>query len=109
MDSTLRRIAGLVPIGSAFRLGIRGGRVELLTFPWLDISWNPHGFYPLEFARFVSWLGAAHPEVLDIEHPMAHQGLFRTPGQEWMLRLTPRSLDLLADYVASYERSAGSV
>jgi hypothetical protein len=106
MDSRLRHLAGLGPTDWVSGLRIHDGRVDLLSFPWMNISWNPGGYQPAEAERFVRWLGAAHPEAIDVEDPMEGGGwLFRTPGQEWILRLNPRTLELLAGYLREYERS----
>ena len=105
MDSRLRQLAGSPPLESSFGLGVREGRIDVLTFPWLNISWNPGGYLPAEFEKFVMWLDTAHPEAIDTERPMDAQRIFRTVGQEWILKLTPESLDLLAGYLDEYERS----
>ena len=106
LDSKLRRLAGYAPAGSAFGLGIRDGRINVLTFPWLNISWNPGGYQPAEFESFVYWLDAEHPEAIDAQNPLPDQPqLFRTMGQEWVLELNRKTLDLLKGYLEEYERS----
>jgi hypothetical protein len=105
MDSRLRQLAGSPPVESAFGLRIHEGKIDVLTFPWLNISWNPSGYYPAEFQRFVLWLDAEHPEAIDTENPGTAQRLFRVAGQEWILKLDRESLDLLAGYLDEYERS----
>jgi hypothetical protein len=106
MDSRMRQLAGSPPLKSAFGIGVHGSRIDVVTFPWLNISWNPSGYYPPEFRQFVLWLDAAHPEASDAEDPMAPQRLFRTAGQEWILKLDRGSINLLADYLEEYERFA---
>ena len=108
MDSKMRQLAGSPPLVSAFGIGVHGGRIDVLTFPWLNISWNPSGYYPPEFEKFVQWLDAAHPEAIDAGDPMAPQRLFRVAGQEWILKLDRASLDLLASYLDEYERSVSA-
>ena len=98
MDSRLRQLAGIPPLVSAFGLGIRGGKIDVLTFPWLNIGWNTG---PVEFDVFLTWLNAEHPEA----SPKTSERLFRTVAQEWILKLTPESLDLLAGYLERDERS----
>ena len=106
MDSKLRRLAGLRPVESAARFRIRDGRIDLLSFPWLNVSWNPRGYFPKEAERFVLWLFAHYPEAIDAEHPQAVRSpLFRSQGQEWILRLNRASLDLLAGLLEEYARS----
>ena len=65
MDSKLRRLAGLRPVESAARFRIGDGRIDLLSFPWLNVSWNPRGYFPKEAERFVLWLFAHYPEAID--------------------------------------------
>jgi hypothetical protein len=108
MDSRLRQLAGAPPLTSAFGLGIHGGKIDVLTFPWLNISWGPGGYYPPESEKFVMWLDAAHPEAIDAGDPMAPQRLFRVGGQEWILKMDRASLDLLASYLDEYERSVSA-
>ena len=105
MDSRMRQLAGWPPVDSAFGLGIHGGKIDVLSFPWLNISWGPDGYHPAEFQRFVLWLDAAHPEAINAAHPGTAQRLFRVAGQEWILKLDRESLDLLAGYLDEYERS----
>jgi hypothetical protein len=102
LDSRLRRIAGLAPVTSISRFGFRDGRINRLSFPWLNVSFNPGGYYPAEFGRFVRWLEAEHPEA---GGPGDRGELFRTAGQELIHVLTPESLGLLAGYLEEYERS----
>jgi hypothetical protein len=106
IDSKLRRLAGLGPKDWHSGLRIRDGRVDLLSFHWMNISWDPSGYEPAEAERFVRWLGAAHPEAIDVENPYGGGGwLFRSAGQEWILRLNRRTLELFAGYLGEYERS----
>ncbi len=104
MDNRLRQIQGYAPVQSWFRLGFRDGRIDELSFPWLNVSFNPGGFNPAESEGFVQWLEVAHP---DAAGPFEPGTLFRSGGQELMLNLTRESLDLLRIYLAEYERSVG--
>jgi hypothetical protein len=100
MDDRLRQIEGYPPVESSARLRIRDGRIDLLGFPGLNISWNEP---PREFEAFKAWLGATHPEA---GSPMVDGELFYSQGQELMLILTRESLDLLAGYLDEYESFA---
>jgi hypothetical protein len=103
MDNELRQIAGYGPArSSSFGIRIRNGRVDLLSFPWLNIGFSPGGYRPREGARFIEWLEAEHPEA---GGPDVRGELFRTQGQELIHVLTPRSLRLLARYLDEYDRS----
>jgi hypothetical protein len=94
VESRLSRIEGSRPIKSRVRLGFREGRIDHLSFPWLNVSF-PSGL-PAEGAGFVRW--AMH------KHQRAGQRLFRWMGQERVLNLNPESIDLLAGYLEEYER-----
>ena len=102
MDSRLRQLAGIPPLVSAFGLGIHGGKIDVLTFPWLNIGWNPGGYYPP--SSMCSSRGST-PNIRKRDAERRARRLFRTVAQEWILKLTPESLDLLAGYLDAYERS----
>jgi hypothetical protein len=104
MDSRLRQIQGSPPVRSSFRLGLRSGRIDYLSFPWLSVSFDPGGFHPSESERFVEWLQIEHP---DAGAPFEDGTLFRTMGQELVLNLTRESLDRLRIYLDEYGRSVG--
>lgn len=104
MDNTLRRIQGLPRVETTFGIGIRDGRIDSLSFPWLNVSFNPGGFYPAEFEGFVQWLEVEHP---DAAGSFDRGELFRSGGQELTLNLTRKSLDLLKRYLEEYGRSVG--
>jgi hypothetical protein len=59
---------------------------------------------PADGARFTQWLAGVHP---DVGAPMDDGTVFYTQGQELTLRLTPRSIDLLRQYLGEYEGAAG--
>ncbi len=103
MDNRLRRIQGLAPVRSWFRLGLRHHRIDILSFPWLSVSYDPSGLYPAESESFIRWLRVEHPEAIGM---LGHGELFRKgTGQEMILRLTRGSLDLLRRYLDEYEAS----
>ncbi len=105
MDSTLRQIDGLAPVEASFGIGFRKGRIDHLSFPWLNVSWGPEGVFPAEFASFFDWLDAEHPRA----GTAMHSGeVFRSQGQELIHVLTRKSLELLAGYLAEYGRSVSS-
>ena len=104
MDSRLRQIQGSPPVQSSFRLGLRSGRIDYLSFPWLSVSFDPEGFHPSESARFVEWLQVEHP---DAGGPSEDGTLFHTSGQELILNLTRGSLRFLEGRLQEYERSVG--
>lgn len=98
LDDRLRRISGLPPRESSFEIGIRNGRVDRLTFPWLSGGFPSN--VPREFWEFERWLEAEHPEA---GGPMDDGTLFETRGQELVLILTRESVDRLASYLDEYE------
>jgi hypothetical protein len=100
MDNKLRQIHGFPPVESSFRIGVRDNRIHYLSFPWLNVGF-PEGT-PAEGGRFVRWLEAEHPEA---GGPFDRGELLRTEGQEVVHIFTRESLDLLAGYLAEYERS----
>jgi hypothetical protein len=102
MASRLRRILGRPPLESSVALRIRHGRIDFLSFPWLNISFDPGGIYPAEFEGFVRWLEVEHP---DAGSPFNDGTLFRTIGQELVLNLTDESLLLLKRYLRGFEHS----
>ncbi len=102
LDNRLRRAQHMGPMRTSFRIGVRHGRIRILSFPWLNISWNPDGFLPAEYEPFVTWLEVNHP---DAGGPMEPGVIFRSEGQELIHILTRKSLDLLADYLDEFERS----
>jgi hypothetical protein len=102
MDNTLRRIHGLPRVETTFGMRIRDGRIDSLSFPWLNVSFGPGGVHPAEFGGFVHWLEVEHP---DAGAPFEDGELFRTTGQELVLNLTDESLDLLKRYLREYARS----
>ncbi len=109
MDSVLREISHRPPRATSFQVFVRGGQISGVSFPTLNISWNPGGIYPAEFRGFVKWLGQRHPDAgvgwpaPEVRDPT----VFRTGGQEWTLILTRESVDLLAAYLGGYLRSRG--
>jgi hypothetical protein len=105
MTSRLRRILGAPPPESSVTLGVRRGRIDSLSFPWLNIGFDPGGIYPAEFEGFVRWLEVEHP---DAGAPFDDGTLFRTMGQELVLNLTRDSLDFLRRRLEQYERSVGA-
>ena len=103
LDGLLRQIAGIDSAPKSMRIGIRGGRVEHLSFPWLNVGFPSN--QPAESWAFVEWLQEAHP---DAGAPMQSGTLFDYPGgQEMQLILTPESLELLERYLDEYERAIG--
>jgi hypothetical protein len=100
MDNRLRQIQGFPPVESSFRIGVRDDRIHYLSFPWLNVGF-PSGT-PAEGGRFVRWLNRTHPEA---GGPADRGELFRIVGQEVVPIFTRDSLDLLAGYLAEYERS----
>jgi hypothetical protein len=105
MASRLRRILGRPPLESSVALRIQHGLIDDLSFPWLNISFDPGGVYPAEFEGFVRWLEIEHP---DAGGPFDDGTLFRTIGQELVLNLTDESLLLLKRYLRGFERSVGA-
>jgi hypothetical protein len=111
MKNRLRRIQGLAPVRSWFLLGLRNHLIDLLSFPWLSISYNPGGLYPAEAESFIRWLQAEHAEAVGVPELGAVGALEpgtllrRGRGQEMILRLTRASLVLLHDYLDEYEAS----
>jgi hypothetical protein len=95
LDTRLRQISGYPPVRSSVELRIEDGRINLLNFPWLNMSFP--GYAPAEFGEFVRWLGD--------ENPVAIVDLFRIGGQEMILILTEESVDLLEALLDDYERS----
>lgn len=67
MDHKLSRIEGYPPVESSFRFRIREGRMALVSFPLLDLSWWGDYFpaYPAEFDNFLKWLDAEHPSAME--------------------------------------------
>jgi hypothetical protein len=104
MDNRLRQLKHRSPVESSVALRIRHGRIDYLSFPWLNVGFDPGGSYPSEFGSFVRWLEVEHP---DAGGPVDHGDLFRPIGQELVLNLTEESLDLLRTYLDEYERSLG--
>jgi hypothetical protein len=102
LDSKLRRIAGISPQEHSFGIGIRDGHITNFSFPWLNVGFPSN--VPAEGWRFTQWLEREHFEV---GSPMTDGTMFYTQGQELTLRLTPRSIGLLRQYLAAYERTAG--
>jgi hypothetical protein len=103
MDDRLRRVQGYAPLRSWFLLGLRNHRIDMLSFPWLSISYNPGGIYPAESESFVRWLQVEHPDAIGTFGPGE---LFRKgEGQEMILRLRRESVVLLNDYLDEYEAS----
>ena len=100
MDNSLRHLLGYPPVTSSSSIGVRGHRIIYLSFPWLNVSYPVAA--PVEFARFVRWLDAEHPEA---GQPYEDGELFTTMGQELTHILTRRSINLLAAYLEEYERS----
>jgi hypothetical protein len=100
LDSRLRHISGIQPVLKSMRIGVRDGRIDHLSFPWLNVSFP--GNVPAEGWAFIEWLQGEHPEV---GAPMEDGTLFETRGQEMFLILTRESVDLLAGYLDEYERS----
>jgi hypothetical protein len=100
MDSRLRRISGLPPERGSFGIGVRNGKVHYTSFPWLNVSFP--SWVPVEGAAFARWVEAEHPEA---GYALYRGELFRTLGQELVLILTPKSLDLLADYLDEYDHA----
>jgi hypothetical protein len=100
MDNRLRQILGYEPVTSSASIGIRDERVTHLSFPWLNVGYP--SATPPELAEFVAWIGAEHPEAGRVYDDGV---LFRTMGQELVLILTRKSVDLLATYLEEYERS----
>ena len=99
LDSRLRQLAGIPPAPHNMRIGVHGGRVDHLAFPWLNVSWP--GNVPVEGWEFIEWLQGVHPEV---GAPMQAGTLFDYPGgQEMQLILTRESLQLLERYLDEYE------
>ena len=96
LDTRLRRISGYQPARSSVELKIEDGRINLLNYPWLNMSFP--GYTPAEFGEFVRWLGG--------ENPVAVVDLFRIGGQEMILILTEESVDLLEELLDAYERSS---
>jgi hypothetical protein len=90
----------MAPVESWTVLGTTGHRVSDLTFPWLNIGFNPDGLHPAAPARFVRWLRDAHPEA---GRAGTDGALFRTQGQELVLELTPEALELWERYLDEYE------
>jgi hypothetical protein len=105
MDNRLRRIEGFAPKLTSFVIGVHGGRVDYLSFPWLNASFP--GEQPFEGARFVPWVEGAHPEAGGIEGGFHDGELFRIMGQEVVIKLTPDAIDLLAIYLDEYEAAVG--
>jgi hypothetical protein len=101
MDSRLRQISGLPPEHGSLGIGLRNGKVSYTSFPWLNVSFP--SWVPVEGAAFAQWVEAEHPEA---GYALYRGELFRTLGQELVLILTPKSLDLLADYLDEYEHAA---
>jgi hypothetical protein len=101
MNSRLRRISGLPPDRGSFGIGVRNGKVTYTSFPWLNVSFP--SWVPVEGAAFTQWLEERHPEAGE---PLYRGSLFRTIGQELVLILRPRPLDLLARYLDEYEHAA---
>jgi hypothetical protein len=95
LDTRLRRISGYPPVRSSVELRIENGHIDLLNFPWLNMSFP--GNKPAEFGDFVQWLGG--------ENPVAIVELFRTGGQEMILIMTEEAVDLLEVLLDDYERS----
>jgi hypothetical protein len=102
MDNRLRQIQGLPRVETSFGIRIRDGRIDSLSFPWLNVSFGPGGVHPAEFRGFVHWLEIEHP---DAAGPSPDGTLFRTAGQELILNLTEESLGLLKRYLTEYGRS----
>jgi hypothetical protein len=102
LDSRLRQIAGISPQGHSFGIGIRDGHITNFSFPWLNVGFPSN--VPADGARFTQWLVGVHP---DVGAPMDDGTMFYTQGQELTLRLTPRSIDLLRQYLGEYEGAAG--
>ena len=101
IDNRLRHIAGYGPKEVSLGIGVHDGRIDYLSFPWLNVSFP--GWVPGEGGLFVEWLEAEHPEA---GGPMRRGTLFRTLGQELTLILTRKSVDLLKRYLDEYERAA---
>ncbi|HET6713975.1 MAG TPA: hypothetical protein VFI59_09730 [Actinomycetota bacterium] len=103
MDNTLRRILGYPPVESSISIGVGQDRITHLSFPWLNVSYPSAD--PPEFAEFVAWIGAEHPEAGQVNDDGE---LFKTGGQELVHTLSRTSIDLLATYLGEYERSMTS-
>jgi hypothetical protein len=95
LDTRLRRISDHPPVRSSVELRIENGDINLLNFPWLNMSFPR--YTPAEFGDFVRWLGG--------ENPVAIVEIFRTGGQEMILNLTEEAVDLLEVLLDDYERS----
>ncbi|HET9311236.1 MAG TPA: hypothetical protein VFP41_08450 [Actinomycetota bacterium] len=100
VDNTLRQILGYPPVESSVSIGVGQDRITHLSFPWLNVSYP--SAEPPEFAEFVAWIGAEHPEA---GQAYDDGELFKTGGQELVHILNRRSIDLLATYLEEYERS----
>jgi hypothetical protein len=98
MDSRL--IGDRTPVRGSLGIGLRDGKVVYTSFPWLNVSFP--SWVPAGEGAFAQWLQSEHPEA---GGPFDRGTLFRTMGQELVLILTPRSLDLLERYLAAYESS----
>jgi hypothetical protein len=95
LDTRLRRISDYPPVRSSVELRIENGHINLLNFPWLNMSFPRNT--PAEFGDFVQWLGD--------ENPVAIVEILRTGGQEMILILTEEAVDLLEVLLDDYERS----
>jgi D-alanyl-D-alanine carboxypeptidase len=111
MDSRLRRIEGLPPIESSFKVRVKDGLITEASFPWLSIGASPGGYSPVEFEGFMRWLELNHPGVHppfswppEPEKPFGPAQLFYWQGQELVHILTRQTLDLLAGYLDEYEQ-----
>ena len=102
MGSLLRQIHALPPVDTSFHLGVHDGEVTFLSFPWLNATFPDR--VPAETWGFLDWLQVEHPEA---GAPMRDGTLFETWGQEMVLILTPRSLDLLETSFDAYARVNG--
>ena len=92
MDNTLRRILGHPPVESSISIGVGQNRITHLSFPWLNVSYP--SAEPPEFAEFVAWIGAEHPEAGQVYDDGE---LFQDRGQEPVQALSRTSIDLLGD------------
>ena len=111
MDSRLRRIEGLPPVESDVRLRVADGLITVASFPWLDISADPGGYWPVESGNFMHWLDGVHPDAHPPftwppapATPSGPSQLFYWEGQELIHILSHDTVDLLARYLDDYEQ-----
>ncbi|RXZ51832.1 serine hydrolase domain-containing protein [Agromyces binzhouensis] len=108
LDSRLRRLEGLAPRRTSLVFEVHAGTIDAMGLPYADIWFDPGGIYPGEFEGFMGWL--AFPSATAFPDPNERfESLFDTGGQEWIMRLEPDAVDLLATSLDEYERFATAV